>query len=150
MKHKKILFVCTGNTCRSPMAEAALRAELKKRRIAWFTVQSAGLSAREGSPVSPSAAQALKGAKIPLSSKFKSRRLTDKMIRDAHVVICMTEAQRLAIPPRENVTDFKELCGREIPDPYGEDEEVYRATLNVLIACAPLIIEKYVKQETVS
>ena len=131
------------------MAEAALPGELKKRKIAWFTVQSAGLNAREGSPVSPSAAQALKAAKIPLSPKFKSRKLTQKMVENVHVVICMTQAQKNALPAAKNVTSFNELCGREIPDPYGQDAEVYAATLGVLCACAPLIVEKYVLNEEI-
>ena len=53
MKHKKIVFVCSGNTCRSPMAEAAFRKELKRRKISWYRVQSAGVNAQEGAPMNP-------------------------------------------------------------------------------------------------
>ena len=113
-------------------------------------MQSAGISAQSGSPISPSAAQALKAAKIPYSAKFKSKKLTEKAVTDAHVVICMTQAQKDALPAAENVTSFYELCGRDIPDPYGQDAEVYAATLGVLCACAPLIIEKYVSSEEIS
>ncbi|MDE5896599.1 MAG: hypothetical protein K2H43_02155, partial [Clostridia bacterium] len=140
------LFVCTGNTCRSPMAEAALRAELKRQKIAWFTVQSAGISAKEGDSISPYAAQALKEAKIPLSAKFRSRRFTEKMAKEAFLVVCMSDTQKNLLAPFGNVTSFRELCGREIPDPYGQEQEVYNATLNVFCACMPLIIEKYISK----
>ena len=147
MKHKKIVFVCTGNTCRSPMAEAALKAELKKRKIAWFTVQSAGLSAKAGTPMSPAAKEALAEAGIPFSEKFKSKQISEKSVGEAYAVICMTQSQKNLLGHFPNVTSFEELCGRDIPDPYGQGKEVYRATLNVLCACMPHIIKKIIQSE---
>lgn len=146
MKHKKIIFVCTGNTCRSPMAEAALRAELKKRKIAWYTVQSAGVRATEGNPVNPLAKTVLGEEKLSLSAKFSSRPVSEKLLGDAYAVICMEEAQRALLPQSEKITSFLELCGREIPDPYGQGEEVYRATLHAICACMPVIVKKIIPE----
>lgn len=126
------------------MAEAALRAELKKRKIAWYTVQSAGVSAVEGSPVNQLAKEALAKEKLSLSPKFRSRRLTDKIVGEAYAVVCMEEAQRALLPNDGKVTSFYELCGREIPDPYGQGEEVYLATLHAICACMPVIIKKII------
>lgn len=145
MKHKKILFVCTGNTCRSPMAEAALRAELKKRRIAWFTVRSAGLCASEGARMNGDAQQALTEAKIPFSPSFGSRQLTDEMLREAFLVVCMTSSQERQLKG-ENVTSFPSLAGKEIPDPYGQGIDVYRVTLRTIRECLPLVIQKIQKE----
>lgn len=140
MKHKKIIFVCTGNTCRSPMAEAVMKAALKAQKIKWFTVQSAGLRAQLGSAMSVNSAAALTEAHIPFSEKFNSRQLTPKMVEEAYAVVCMTEAQRLSFGGKPNVTSFYELCGVEIPDPYGQKIEVYRETLRAIKACMPQII----------
>lgn len=141
MAYKKIIFVCTGNTCRSPMAEAAFRKELKRRKIVGFSVRSAGLHAEEGAPMSGESVQALREAKIPFREKFASKQLTQRMIARAFAVVCMTDLQRRRLQKySSNVTSFYALCGREIPDPYGAGIDAYRATLRRIRECFPAII----------
>lgn len=125
------------------MAEAALKAELKKRKIRWYYVGSAGLSAHEGQPMSAFARQALSEAGIPYPAEQTSKRLTEKLLSEAHAVVCMTESQRVSLGERQNVTSFYNLCGREIPDPYGQGIEVYRATLQAILECLPALIQLY-------
>ena len=141
MKHQKIVFVCSGNTCRSPMAEAAFRKELKRRKISWYTVRSAGVHAREGTPMNPEAQQALTEAKIPFSATFKSRPLTAKIVEEAIAVICMTR-DLCDVIPGKNVMSFYELAGKEIPDPYGRGIGAYRETLRYIRECIPTIISR--------
>lgn len=122
------------------MAEAALKAELKRRKIAWYTVQSAGLRAETGSEISPNSAQALTEAGIPVPKAFKSRQLTNRMIQEAYAVVCMTEYQRRALSKYPNVTCFAAICGRDIPDPYGQSIDEYRVTLRRIREGLPRII----------
>ncbi len=140
MKHKKIIFVCTGNTCRSPMAETALKEELKKRRIRWFSVSSAGLRAENGAPMSANSRRALGEAGLSAPETFKARRLTPKMISEAYAVVCMTEDQAKYLRGAPNVTSMYALAGREIPDPYGQSPDVYRVTLRAIMECMPAVI----------
>ena len=128
------------------MAEAALRKELRRRKITGYTVSSAGIRAEKGSVLSPNSAQALAEAKITVNKTFKPRQLTEKMIKESYIVICMTESHRRALEKFENVTSFPQLSGMDIPDPYGQGIDVYRVTLRKIRECLPLIIEKYCKE----
>ncbi len=111
------------------MAEAVLKDELKKRKIRWFTACSAGLQAKNGSPMNEFAKEVLTDEGILFSPTFASRRLTKKMIEESYAVICMTEEQRLILKEYPNVTSMQFLTGKSIADPYGKGVDVYRATL---------------------
>jgi len=84
---RRILLVCTGNTCRSPMAEAMLK-ELAGQRGIPLEVRSAGLSAIDGTPISPNAAQTLTNRNLPLPGG--STALTDEAVEWADLILTMT------------------------------------------------------------
>ena len=146
MKRKKILFVCTGNTCRSPMAEAILRSKIKKQKIKWWDVSSCGIFAEVGGSVSPLSMQALEEAGFTLA-KFAPKQLSQSAIDKSYAVICMTEKQKQIIEGCGIVFCIKELCGFDVPDPYGQDITVYRATRDMLARACDIIIEKIILAE---
>ena len=143
MKRKKITFVCTGNTCRSPMAEAILRSEIKRRKIKWWDVASCGINAEVNGNISPNSKTALEEIKIDVKN-FKPRQLTQKIIENSTLVLTMTETQRLTLEERGNIRSVREMCGFDIPDPYGGDIEIYRATRDALLSVCNTIIEDYI------
>lgn len=143
MKRKKITFVCTGNTCRSPMAEAILRAEIKRRKIKWWDVASCGIHAEVGGSISPNSKVALEEINVDVKN-FKPRQLTQKQIENSTLILTMTESQRLNLEERGNIRSVKEMCGFDIPDPYGCGIEVYRITRDALISVCNTVIEDYI------
>lgn len=143
MKRKKILFVCTGNTCRSPMAEALLRSQIKKRKIKWWDVTSRGISAETDGGLSRNSRQALEEIGISMPD-FKSRQLTQKLIENSTLVITMTDAQKQLIEDCGIVKSVKDICGFDVPDPYGGDITVYRLTRDMLIKACNTLIDEYI------
>ena len=145
MKRKKILFICTGNTCRSPMAEALLRDKLKKNKIRWWGVSSCGTHAEVGGTISPNSRYALSEIGIYVDD-FAPKQLTQKIISASTLVICMTTSQKQMLEACGNVTCIREMCGYDIPDPYGMDIEAYRITRDALSSACDQIIENYIKK----
>lgn len=124
-----ILFVCTGNTCRSPMAEGILRAMAKGTD---FKTSSAGLFAG-GEPVSKNAVLVMNEIGIDISGHV-SRQLTRDMLKEFDLVLTMSESHKNAIvsafPEYKDKTftlpEYAGESGGEIPDPFGGDIETYR------------------------
>lgn len=143
MKRRKILFVCSGNTCRSPMAEAILKSKIKQRKIKWWDVASCGMFAEVGGTISQGSAAALSEAGIALK-KFAPRQLTQDIIDRSYAVICMTEKQKQVLENCGKVYSVKDLCGFDIPDPYGGNMDVYRAARDAIAIACDSVIEKII------
>ncbi len=127
----RILFVCTGNTCRSPMA-AALMNKIAKDNDLDIGADSAGIFAEEGVGASDEAVEAVKKYDIDLSA-HKAKTVSDALIRANDVILTMTEAHKMVLKNLacEKVFTIAEYAGSfgDIPDPFGGDLFDYEETL---------------------
>lgn len=123
---EQIIFICTGNTCRSPMAEGLFRHYDGEAKTG-LTAASAGLYTENGLPASANAvaAAAERGADI---SAHRSRQLTPEMAREAKYLVCMTASHydRLCELFPEARDKVFTLLPEDISDPFGGDIETYR------------------------
>jgi protein-tyrosine-phosphatase len=134
----RILFVCTGNTCRSPMAEAIARHLAAERGVA-ITVSSAGTSAWDGAAASDGALLVGIERRLDLNA-HRSRQLGPELVAEADLILAMGPhhiERILALGGAGKaylLTDYAERssAGRAISDPFGGDLERYRATADEL------------------
>ena len=144
-KKYKIAFVCTGNTCRSPMAQFIMRRKLKEAGIDRVTVCSFGTFVTE-SAINENALKALKKLKIRVT-KFTPKQMPENVGKKYDAVIFMTRMQKQNFCGRvENAYSIGELCAcPDIADPYGKGEEEYDNCAAAISDCADVIIE-YLKK----
>ncbi|HEX8099025.1 MAG TPA: hypothetical protein VF660_02350 [Actinomycetota bacterium] len=88
-----ILLLCTGNICRSPIAEGLLKRQLEDGGVTGVTVHSAGVSGLDGYPADPEAVRTSAEQGVDISS-HRARRVTAKMIESADLILTMTADQR--------------------------------------------------------
>ena len=145
MKNKKILFICTGNTCRSPMAEIILKKKLKDAGIVGIRVSSAGLSAQAGAKISENSAAALKKLGYRVGA-FKSKMATPNMLKRCELVICMTTEHKRYLKGFERVYSISEVTGlADISDPYGYDLDRYIITSRQIEQACEIILKELIK-----
>lgn len=151
---RRVLFVCTGNTCRSPMA-AALYNDMVRREVCSACAEdanscvafSAGLYANDGEPISADAVTALREAHVSpmLGNDYtahRARTVTRAMIEAADEVIAISGSHAMELMMR-----FPEYVGRiktlamNISDPYGRGIEAYRECLMQLRCCLQILTQ---------
>lgn len=150
---KNILFVCTGNSCRSVMAQELLKKMLKDQAKK-FVIRSAGTSALEGMSASSEAQRVMLREGIDISG-HRSRRLTKEMIEEADLILVMEDVHRNIIlnlyPEAEKkvyllksfIEDKPKNADLEITDPIGKPPEVYEEVLFVLKESLEGLIKKF-------
>ena len=152
-KTTKILLVCTGNICRSPLAAALLQRALTDRGIEGMDVSSAGTGAWDGAPVSEGAY--LVGLERGLDlSAHRARLLTRELIEEADLVLTMARHHRARVDElggEGRVFVLGEYAGREgdeaeVSDPFGGDLDVYRDTCAELEALLQNAVDRIAKE----
>lgn len=136
---KKILFVCTGNTCRSPMAEAVFN-DLSKKQNLQLEASSCGICGDGISKISEGASTAL--AEIGIDFEHISTPICEKLISDSDYIFGMTKNHGQAVIElfpsyAEKVYTLK----TDITDPYGGDHDTYKKCLSEIILNIKFIIQ---------
>lgn len=151
---KTILFVCTGNTCRSPMAVGLVEKALGKRRN--IKIKSAGVIAPNGLYASGNAISVMEELGIDIS-RHRTQPLTKELVREADMVFVMTQIHKLEIinlleKPGKEVylirgfdpkTSNRDL---DVPDPIGKPISIYKHCRDEIKRCVPGLVKKILKK----
>jgi low molecular weight protein-tyrosine phosphatase len=131
----RILMVCVGNVCRSPMAVAVLRDRLGRRGVP-ITVESAGLSALVGRAAEPLAQAVMRERGLDLSG-HRARQLTPEIIRSFELVLVMEARQQPSVEAmlpsaRGRVHRIGRWGDFDVPDPFGRQRPAYERSLSLI------------------
>ena len=150
-----IMFVCTGNTCRSPMAKGALRVLLEEERPGRFEVISSGTSAAASFPATENAIEASKLWKSDIS-EHESQPLTEELIDKADLILAMTPShyrQLMTVKPDAQSKYFllknfpdPDPFGTAVDDPIGQPLDYYKNTFLEIAEEVGRILPEIVKR----
>lgn len=136
----RVLVLCVGNICRSPMAEVMLRDGFQKQGMAKVQVRSAGISTIDGRPADPNAQRVLQNNGLD-GSQHRSQRVAWKMIAWAELILVMEDFQKQYIE-----SEFPEARGKvflighwrraQVPDPYRGNYSLFEASFQLLNQCS--------------
>ena len=150
----EILIICTGNICRSPMAEGLLYHMLPDTLKGTVVVRSAGTNAYDGLEAEPFAVRALLDRGIDISS-HRSRVIDDIMLADADLILTMEQMHReyvrQLLPSGAGhvhlLSDFEpQQEGQEVPDPYGGSLETYKCCARTIATYLEWVVDHLQKK----
>ena len=144
----EVIFVCYGNICRSPIAEALLQRALDERLGPGhaFLVTSAGVGATDGTPASRGTKDVLKARGIDFRS-HRARYLTPAMARGADLIVCMERQQVSQVRGMVDDPERVVLMGDGVPDPIGAGPDMYERTAVLIESEIAPLVERLLDSE---
>lgn len=136
----RVVVLCVGNICRSPMAEALLKERFRGNGMNNVEVRSAGIATVEGRPVDESALQVMHASNLDLTGQL-SQRVSSKLIAWAELILVMEDFQKQYIESefpqaRGKVFLIGHWRGIQIPDPYRGHYSLFEASYQLLSLCS--------------
>lgn len=137
-----ILVLCTGNICRSPVAQALMQQRFPDKRV-----ESAGLGALVGAGVDANAGSLAADAGLDLSGHV-ARQVDTAMLSKADLILVMSEGQRHAVAERHPPASGKTLLmtrwigGEDVPDPYRKSRDAFEHVHRLLVDAADGWVDK--------
>jgi ribosomal-protein-alanine N-acetyltransferase len=138
---KKIMFICSGNTCRSPLAEGLFKKYLQENKITDIAVGSAGVGAFPGDSVSINSILVAANRGVDIS-EHRARNINPEHLLTTDMFFCMSDSHKQVLSRH---CDEEKIIVLNVPDPYGRPIEVYEECAKQLEGQFPQILEKIQK-----